>query len=196
MVGRNTFRKARETINYATAEDFQELFIDRTDSLYLFSFLLTAHPEKVERCFVPGIEDGAKGNRVFQEWARSWARRVIIRNAIREMSCAVDIASRASPRFAAGDDYDELALPEQLRPFARILCLPAFERFVFVLSVLDGYSDRECSLLLGVPMLDIQQTRKQVVLRMAEANESGKRRAADSETASPAFRLSATGVLA
>ena len=53
------------------------------NSLYLLSFLLTADREKAEQCFVSGLEDAVEGNPVFKEWARSWARRVIILNAVR-----------------------------------------------------------------------------------------------------------------
>jgi len=53
------------------------------NGLYLLSLLLTADREKAEQCFVSGLEDAVDGNPVFKEWARSWARRVIIQNAVR-----------------------------------------------------------------------------------------------------------------
>ena len=43
----------------------------------------TGSHEKAEQCFVAGIEDCAQGSSVSRQWARSWARRVIIRNAVR-----------------------------------------------------------------------------------------------------------------
>jgi DNA-directed RNA polymerase specialized sigma24 family protein len=42
---------------------------------------------------------------------------------------------------------------------AAILALPDFERFVYVLSVLEGCTDRECSALLGVSPQQIEETR-------------------------------------
>jgi DNA-directed RNA polymerase specialized sigma24 family protein len=36
-----------------------------------------------------------------------------------------------------------------------ILELPSFERFVFVMSVLEHYSNQECSLLLGCTRRDV-----------------------------------------
>jgi DNA-directed RNA polymerase specialized sigma24 family protein len=41
----------------------------------------------------------------------------------------------------------------------RIQELPAFGRFVFVMSVLEGYSDRDCALLLGCSCADVVDTR-------------------------------------
>ena len=43
--------------------------------------------------------------------------------------------------------------------FSAILALPDFERFVYVLSVLEGCTDQECATLLGVPRQQIEETR-------------------------------------
>ena len=68
---------------FATAEDFRGLFTEDPNALYMLSFLLTANHEKADRCFVAGLDDCVDGHAVFQEWAGMWARRVIVRNAIR-----------------------------------------------------------------------------------------------------------------
>src|SRR5260370_34646457 len=68
---------------YASSDDFCRIFYERTDELYQLSFLLTGDHEKAEHCFVSGLENSVKGNRVFKEWARSWARRAIIQCAVR-----------------------------------------------------------------------------------------------------------------
>src|SRR4029077_9611667 len=68
---------------YASRDDFRRIFDEDMSGLYLLSFLLTANREKAEQCFVSGLEDAVEGNPVFKEWARSWARRVIIVNAVR-----------------------------------------------------------------------------------------------------------------
>jgi hypothetical protein len=68
---------------YASSGDFRRIFDEETGSLYRLSFLLTADREKAEQCFVSGFEDSVKGCPVFKEWARSWARRTIIQNAVR-----------------------------------------------------------------------------------------------------------------
>src|SRR6266853_6929865 len=70
---------------YATCQDFLKIFDEDMHGLYQLSFLLTGDRQKGQRCFVAGIEDCAKENRVFREWARAWAKRVIVENAIREL---------------------------------------------------------------------------------------------------------------
>ena len=42
---------------------------------------------------------------------------------------------------------------------AAILALPDFERFVYVLSVLEGCTDQECATLLEVSPRQIEETR-------------------------------------
>jgi len=42
--------------------------------------------------------------------------------------------------------------------FSAILALPDFERFVYVLSVLERCTDQQCATLLGVPRQQIEET--------------------------------------
>jgi hypothetical protein len=51
--------------------------------LYLLSYLLTADRAKAERCFVPGLDLAADDNAAIRDWAHSWARRIVIGNALR-----------------------------------------------------------------------------------------------------------------
>jgi hypothetical protein len=55
---------------------------------------------------------------------------------------------------------------------AGILELPAFERFVFVMSVLEHYSDQECSLLLGCTRADVLAARTRALRQIGNAAES------------------------
>src|SRR5262249_47425688 len=140
--------KARTT-QYATARDFCRIFAEDMGNLYFLSLVLTADPEKAETCFVSGLNDCATGNEVFGEWARSWARRVVIKNAIRMISPQPEPAHRF-PNAVAAREAKSQAFPE-LAPveMSAVLALADFERFAFVMSVLEGYSDQDCALLLG-----------------------------------------------
>jgi hypothetical protein len=69
-------------------QDFCRIVAEDLTALYLLSLVLTADSEKAEQCFVAGLEDSIHGNLVFKEWARSWSKRTIIKNAIRLMSPA------------------------------------------------------------------------------------------------------------
>ena len=51
------------------------------------------------------------------------------------------------------------ATSAQNNPFAAVLSLDVFERFVFVMSILEGQSDEECALLLRCPRRDVMMAR-------------------------------------
>ena len=61
----------------------------------------------------------------------------------------------------------------QYGPFANVLALEDFERFVYVLSVLQGYADWECSVLLKSSPQEIEQTRSRARQHMAEVDSEG-----------------------
>jgi DNA-directed RNA polymerase specialized sigma24 family protein len=135
---------------YATGSDFCRIFAENMKDLYLLAFLLTADPVQAEQCFVAGLDDCSQGNQVFKEWARGWARRVVIKNAIRLMAPAQVPEAPRSYRLVDGQDQARRQNQAELRAeVSAIVEMPAFERFVFVLSVLEGYKDVECALLLG-----------------------------------------------
>jgi hypothetical protein len=124
--------------------------------LYLLSFLLTGDRDQAEACFVGGIGESVNTNRVFKEWARSWARRTMVRRAIRL------IEPRQHPEAEVRNSFIQTLddLPLVLRAeVAAILQLAPLERFVFVMSALERYSDHECSLLLGCTRRDVTEAR-------------------------------------
>src|SRR6266436_7388560 len=135
---------------YTNSGDFCRIFYEETNSLYRLSFLLTADYDKAELCFVSGLEDSLKGNRVFKEWARSWARRAIIQNAVRVINPR-PMEKNAPLSF---DSNGKTLVAEQVE-IAAVLELAPFERFVFVISVLEHYSEHECSVLLGCSRRDV-----------------------------------------
>jgi DNA-directed RNA polymerase specialized sigma24 family protein len=152
---------------YATRTDFCQIFEKDMHSLYLLSYLLTVDQSLAERCFVRGLDDSAKGNPVFKEWAQAWARRRIIQNAI-QMIRPLPTGNKAADRTSDRDACAAM-IPAEM---AGILELPAFERFVFVMSVLEHYSDQECSLLLGCTRADVLAARTRALRQIGNAAES------------------------
>jgi DNA-directed RNA polymerase specialized sigma24 family protein len=59
----------------------------------------------------------------------------------------------------AAEDGSLLRVASQDPRFSAILALPDFERFVYVLSVLEGCTDQQCATLLGVSSQQIEETR-------------------------------------
>ena len=140
--------------SYASNGDFCRIFHEETDSLYQLSFLLTADRDKAQQCFVSGLEDSLKGSRVFKEWAHSWARRAIIQNAVRVINPRPMGENIPSSFNSSGKPL--VAEPAEI---AAILELAPFERFVYVMSVLEHYSDQDCSVLLGCSRRDVNAAR-------------------------------------
>lgn len=131
--------------------------------LYQLSFLLTGDPAKAEQCFVSGLEDCAGSNRVFREWARSWARRTIIQNAIRMIQPFPKSSDSLQGRVAV----EEPTASKHGDVLAALFAVPTFERFVFVMSVLEGVSDQDCKTLLNCSRREIVRARAQSLIRMA-----------------------------
>jgi hypothetical protein len=145
--------------------DFSGLYSRNLSGLRLLALLLTADHDKAEKCFVPGLQDCGNGNPVFRDWAHSWARSAIIKNALHLVAPHPDLAHRASVQMAL--DGEVYATPEQGRAAAKVLALGDFERLVFLIS-LEGYRDQECALLLHCSPHDIHRARTRALHQLAE----------------------------
>ncbi|HEY4763233.1 MAG TPA: hypothetical protein VIH75_06130 [Candidatus Sulfotelmatobacter sp.] len=168
---------------YASSDDFRRLFDEDMKSLYFLSFLLTADREKAEQCFVSGLEDAVEGNPVFKEWARSWARRVIIVNAARAINPRpTDENGRSNSASVSGNGKTPVVDQVEI---AAVLALEPFERFVYVMTVLERYSDQDCSLLLGCARRDVVAARSRAFQQIGSAMSSHSRQLPPASTEKP-----------
>ena len=140
---------------YASSGDFHRIFDEEKDGLCRLVFLLTADHEKAQQCFVSGLQDSVKENAVFKEWARSWARRAIIQCAVRVI--------KPRPMDPSSFDSSGKALITEQAETAAVLELGPFERFVYVMSVLERYSDQDCSVLLDCARQDVIAARRRAL---------------------------------
>lgn len=163
MLGARQIANQRPT-PYATSADFCRIFREDMNRLYLLSFLLAGDQAMAEKCFVRGLEDAGKGKPVFREWARSWARRTIIQKAIEMIRPRpTNVRTAEAPEIGrAGAEPPEIAA---------IVELPAFERFAFVMSVLERISDQECSLLLDCSRNEVNAARAAALQRIGRPAE-------------------------
>lgn len=137
---------------YATPKDFCRIFDEEMDSLYSLALVLTRNHEQAQQCLLAALEDCSTASTVFPEWAYSWSKRAVIKNAIRLVNPAPGVNSEPEAAQAAiADEMDSSA--------RAYLQLQSFDRFVFVLSVLEGYTIRECAALLGCSWRDVEQAR-------------------------------------
>jgi DNA-directed RNA polymerase specialized sigma24 family protein len=162
--------RRREPNSYATREDFISVFSEDRNELFQLSLLLTGDHKKAEKCFVAGIENCVSQSRVFKEWARTWAKRIIVENAIRELrphpslrgsSSVATVFSHRGKLSDPGGHFDVDA----------VLGLEDFERFVFVMSVLEHYSHHECALLLGCSASEIREGRLHALEHLATSGQ-------------------------
>lgn len=150
---------------YALRSDFCRIFEKDMNRLFLLSLLLTGDRTMAEQCFVGGLHIAQEGNLVFKEWAESWARRAIIQNAIR----MIRPRNAGDGTQSAADSDTHNALIEHTE-LAGIVDLPAFERFAFVMTVLEHYSDRECSLLLACTRSDVAAARARALEQLGKSD--------------------------
>jgi DNA-directed RNA polymerase specialized sigma24 family protein len=150
--------------DYASPSDFCKVLEQDLKPLYLLAFLLTANHEKAEQCFVRTAEQALEERTVFKEWTRSWIKRCLIKNAIGMVRPAPagsieDREFRGSGQHLAASAENEIDAVTQL---------PALERCVFVMSILERYSDWECSVLLGCGTRNVANARVRALRRLPE----------------------------
>src|SRR3984885_14192700 len=118
--------------SYPTVTDFFRAFNEEMHSLYLLSFLLTADHDKAEQCLVSAMGECVEGIGVFMDWARSWTRAAVIKHAILMIKPAPEHTD-----YVSFTSLNRSAVQPEANPFAAILLLDHFERFVFVMQVLE-----------------------------------------------------------
>jgi hypothetical protein len=148
--------------SYATATDFFDTFTEQLDSLYLLSLLLTADKTKAEECFACAMQDCVDGIGVFKGWELSSARQAVLKHAI-EMIKPMPEHPESLPSLS----FEVADTSAENGSFAAIISLAAFERFVFVMLILERRSDLECAILLRSSREDITIARTLAFKRLA-----------------------------
>jgi len=146
--------KRQAADDYTTRAHFCQIFQQDMQSLYLLAFLLTANHKDAEQCFLAGMEDALNERMVFKEWARSWSRRLVIKNAIRLIAAPHARSYEQPDRWAEAEDESAAWMT-----ISAVTQLASFDRIVFVMSVMEGYSEWECTSLLDCSARDVQAAR-------------------------------------
>jgi hypothetical protein len=120
---------------------FCQVFNDELARLFSLALLLTADPVKAERCFISSLNDCACFPPLEKERVLFWSKRFIMHNAIRPIGGAFEDKKMSTIK----GNVESTKPPALLSALAQ---LPRFERFVFVMSILEGLEDDEiCSFL-------------------------------------------------
>ncbi|MGA8671244.1 MAG: hypothetical protein WB679_15270 [Terracidiphilus sp.] len=152
--------------------------------LFRLSLHLTADVEKAERCLILAVKECFANATVSKGWAAIWARRTVVRTAIRlvlgaEFTMPIDICGDAGPDFhLQPSKYRVEALQDSLA----ILELPDFDRLAFVICVLERYSILDCALLLKRSPKDVNEARVRAINRVVSAEVRDRQ---ESTTTSP-----------
>ena len=187
----NRIHSENAEARYERCQDFRGIFEENLHGLYQLAFLLTGDHQKAEGCFVAGVEDCFKESRVFREWARTWAKRVIVQKAIRELqpqSNGSNSSARVPIVFCTKLPFSD---PSGHFDKDAVSRLGDFERFVFVLCVLERYREHECALLLGCSASEVREARTQAIEGLAKFRPSGPNRYEDRERSGWAEALKA-----
>src|SRR5713226_303992 len=150
--------------DYATCADFCEVFRRNTTQLYLLALLLTANHQEAQECFVGAMDKAFAERNVFKGWEESWSKRCLIEHAIDAIICQ---PGRRETRRDLWLQEGEI----EFRTFLdAVTQLKSAERFVFVMTVLEGYSVKETALLLDRTPESVHNLRIEALQRLAELN--------------------------
>jgi DNA-directed RNA polymerase specialized sigma24 family protein len=150
---------------YASAADFCEVLERELAPLYQLAFVLTANRQHAEQCFGATVEEAFQGQTVFKDWVGSWLKRNLIKKAI-----GVVFSGAAGNHETDNNAGPELGLGEQAAGdgrMARVIQLPPWERFVFVMSILERYSIWDCSVLLNCSPKNVSEYRERALRRLS-----------------------------
>lgn len=159
---------------YASKEEFVRLFESERRALQRLALLLTANSEASERCLVLALRECIANSSVSKDWALTWARRVVIRNAINLIASPGEQPfTELNGNAERGEDvFSEDGSPSPMPNPQPILALPDLDRFVFVICILERHSIHDCALLLGRSLRDINEARQRATDQMKQVYES------------------------
>jgi hypothetical protein len=160
-------RLMRGATEYAQPADFCHVFREEMTSLFSLALLLAADRDQAETCFVGALDDCVGNPTVFAEAASSWARRAVMKRAVAALSL------RGERPDAPGR-----GIPELHKPLDRVAQLSAFDRFVYAMTVLEGYRIRDCATLMNCSSHDVKIARERALQQVGRAARSSSSRSA------------------
>jgi hypothetical protein len=127
-------------------EDVRRFFTGEMTDVLRLALHLTADVQKAETCLMLAMRDCFERGTVSEEWLPRWARRMVVRNAIR-LVLEKETETCHETEFAfyqrTSDD-----LSYWVRESVAILQLDDFDRLAFVICVFERYALLDCALLM------------------------------------------------
>jgi hypothetical protein len=135
-------------------DDIQQFFTGEMAELLRLAVHLTADTEKAEICLILAMRDCFESSTDSKECLPRWARRMVVRSAIRLVLGAESGIHDESESIFCLPACDDLR--NSLRDSLAILQLDDFDRLAFVICVFERYSPLDCALLLGTKLNDVK----------------------------------------
>lgn len=140
----------------AAAPCVAEMWVDKMAELYLLAFMLSTDKETAEQCMLSAMDEYLNSSAPnLIDWMRDKGRHAVIERAVQSVNPRV----KASYCWTVPTGTRSLRAPGH-QPFAVITALGTFERFVYVLTVLEGYDEEECAGVLECRRADVVAARK------------------------------------
>ena len=168
---------AGERDEYVSREEFVDVFESEQAGLQRLALLLTGNSDAAAQCLSLASEQCLATSCVFKGWALTWVRRAVIRNAISL------VIGPGQPLFveAKGDAekgltiYPEGELSGPVANDQRILGFSQFDRFVFVICVIERYSVHDCAVLLRRSLRDVNDALQRTSGQFEHLDDIGNR---------------------
>src|SRR5277367_1294085 len=145
----------------ALPEDFYNVLARDMEPLYLLAFLLTTNHQTAEKCFLASVEGPLEHLTVFKDWAGAWVKHSLIKKAVRMVFADPARGERKRQPWRSEQDGRRLASIDDVTE------LPDLQRFVFVLTFLEGYSTRNCSALLNTATESVLEAKTAALLQLS-----------------------------
>jgi hypothetical protein len=170
-------RVAGEGDEYVSKEEFVGVFESEQVGLQRLALLLTANSDAAAQCLSLALQQCLATSFVFKGWALSWMRRVVISSAISLVMGSGQLlfvkANGEAEKTLTTYPEGELLVP--VANVQRILGFSQFDRFVFVICVLERYSVHDCAALLGRSLRDINDSLQRTNRQLEDLDDFGNR---------------------
>jgi len=152
-------------------ESIYRIFEEHSAELYWLAFLLTGDREKGVAAFTRAVDFEEDANPVFRGFMISWARKLIIAQALAGIRPQLRDSMRrlktelwSHGRLPSGASADNLRI-SRLEFERAVLAMDAFQRCAMLLTVFEGLSVAETALLLDA---DIELVKKAQIRGLVE----------------------------
>lgn len=159
---------------FATSTDFCNIVVKELRSLHKLAFLLTTNYAQAQECILLALDHAFEEQGVHIEWAQCWTKRAVIKNAIRIVFGDAALTERTREHWV---DSEPGSLASSM--INGITRLAPLERFLYVLSVLEKFSDRECSVMLSCCLDDVAEGRIRALRRLPTFDAASRRQSGE-----------------